>query len=200
MLDYRITRRRCLYGGSMAASLLTACSHNKLADNVAKILQLQPLELTSPSFEAAAFLPLEFTCDAGQSPPLRWSAPPAQTQSWLLLLESASKQPPKLHWLVYDLPVARRALPAAQPAQPFLTQGGLQARNDFGQYGYRAPCVQDGVSDYIFRLYALKNLLDLPPGVSLTELRAAFQPQILATASLPVRYAPPAAQSPQAPN
>ncbi len=204
-----ITRRqwlhRCLYGSSgLAISLLTACNRGKMADNEAESpvdssadsSKATPLTLTSPSLQAA-FIPPQFTCDgANHSPELSWSNPPAQTQSWLLLLESeASAQPSaqplgKLYWLVYDLPASLSHLPAALPNQPFLSQGGLQAKNDFGQYGYRGPCPADGSDRYQLRLYAVRSLLDLPPGVSPAAVKAALQSQILAETRLSLRVAP----------
>lgn len=191
----RMTRRRWLYGSLMlVVSWLAACNRGKWVDNEAKSpvasSNAKPLMLTSPSLQAAS-MPPQFTCDpANQSPALSWNAPPAGTQSWLLLLESEAS-PAKLHWLVYDLPASLRQLPAGLPNQPFLTQGGLQAKNDFGEYGYRSPCRSAAQnSSYSFSLYALKSLLDLPPGVSPSEVRAALQAQILAEVSLSFQVSP----------
>jgi len=200
MLNYRITRRGCLYGMGLAVSLLVACNRSKLVDNRPKLSpnavpnaapDTLQLTLTSPGVQSTAFIPSQFTCDgANQSPPLTWSAPPKGTQSWVILLE-ASGQTPRVHWLIYDLPASLRQLPAAVPDQPFLTQGGLQAKNDFGQYGYRGPCQADSADSYLLKLYAVSSLLDLPPGVRPRELRAALQSQILAETSLTIRYPPP---------
>jgi len=210
MLNYRITRRGWLCGMGLAVSLpvslLVACNRSKLVDNRPKlspsaasgsVSSAIPLTLTSSSFQSTAFIHSQFTCDgANQSPALNWSAPPEGTQSWVVMLESSGSIP-QVHWLIYDLPASLGQLPAALPNQPFLTQGGLQAKNDFGQYGYRGPCrssnngTGDGATSYLLRLYAVGALLDLPPGASTNEIRTALQSQILAETSLTIRYRPP---------
>jgi len=206
MLNYRITRRGWLCGMGLAVSLLVACNRGKLVDNRAKLSpsaasgsasSAAPLTLTSPSIQPTAFIPAQFTCDgANQSPALRWSNPPEGTQSWVVMLESSGPTP-QVSWLIYDLPASLDQLPAALPNQPFLTQGGLQAKNDFGQYGYRGPCrsssngTGDGAISYLLRLYAVGALLDLPPGVSPNEVITALQTQVLAETSLTIRYRHP---------
>lgn len=166
--------------------MLAACRRREVAEPVA----LQTFQLTSPTFATNALIPAEFTCDgANQSPALSWDDPPAATQSLTLVMEdSDAPNGPFLHWLIYDLPAQLRTLPAAVPAQPFLMQGGVQGKNDFGQYGYRGPCPPGGTHRYWFRLYAVDKLLDLPPGVSHAAVRAALENHILAEAELMGRY------------
>jgi hypothetical protein len=151
---------------------------------------LSTFQLTSPAFAAEALIPPEFTCDGSDhSPPLQWSDPPAQTQGLSLILEDPdAPNPPFIHWVLYDLPPDLTALSAAIPAQPFLSIGGVQGKNDFGQYGYRGPCPPTQTHRYVFRLYATKQLLDLPPGVSIAEVRQSLEPQTIATAVLMGRY------------
>jgi Raf kinase inhibitor-like YbhB/YbcL family protein len=179
--------------------LLTACKFGNSPDNRTKQPQRQStqlqfqLQLKSPDLEAKAFIPRQFTCDgANQSPDLSWTAPPQGTQSWALFLTSEIKT----HWVIYDLPLDQRSLPAAIPNQPFLTQGGIQAKNDFGSYGYQGPCTDaptgtatsKATSSYVFKLYAVDTILDLPPGTTAPEVQTALQNHILTTASLTVRY------------
>lgn len=184
-----IDRRRLLrwlavgFGGL----LLVGCDPTNSADN--KIKAPQTLKLTSSAFEAEAFIPPEFTCDgADQSPALSWDAPPEATQSLVIMLEDPDAPGGAVHWVLYDLPPDLRQLPAAIPPQPFLSKGGVQAKNDFGQYGYRGPCPSDGTHRYFFKLYAVDKVLDLPPGVTQAEVQAALKDHILAGAELMGRY------------
>jgi Raf kinase inhibitor-like YbhB/YbcL family protein len=187
-----IGRRRLLQwlvAGLGGVLLLTACDQtNRLDDN--QIKAPQTFKLTSPAFEAEAFIPAEFTCDgADRSPALSWEAPPEATQSLALILEDPDAPgKPFVHWAIYDLPPDLRQLPAAIPNQPFLTQGGVQGKNDFGQYGYRGPCPPKGTHRYFFKLYAVDKVLDLPPGVTQAEVQTALKDHILATAELMGRY------------
>jgi Raf kinase inhibitor-like YbhB/YbcL family protein len=194
-----LTRRRLLqWGSTLTGGLLIACDRgSRSADN---IINRPHLDLSSPAFEAEAFIPVEFTCDgADHSPALSWSTPPEGTQSLTVILEDPDAPSGTfVHWVLYDLPPDLQALPAAIPAQPFLTTGGVQGKNDFDQYGYRGPCPPrdnrtdgnqtNGTHRYFFRLYALDELLDLPPGVTSTEVRTALKNHILAEAELMGRY------------
>ncbi len=185
-MAYLLNRRRLLRGwiGLGSGALLVACRRNSVNNSQQSPQRSQvQLELASPDFEAEAFIPVQFTCDgANQSPALTWATPPTGTQSWALFLQSDQG---KIYWAIYDLPADLRSLPAAIPTQPFLKLGGVQAKNDSGQYGYQGPC-SDG--SYLFKLYAVDTLLDLPPGVTSAEVEPALKSRILAESTLKIRY------------
>lgn len=186
-----IDRRRLLQWGSLwiGGVWLTACDR-RTASLDESLKNLPRFQLSSPAFAADAFIPKEFTCDgADRSPALNWAAPPAATQSLTLVVEDPDAPNGSfIHWVLYDLTAQLRALPAAVPTQPFLTSGGVQGKNDFGEYGYRGPCPPNGTHRYWFRLYAVDKLLDLPPGVAIQEVRAALKDHVLAVAELMGRY------------
>jgi phosphatidylethanolamine-binding protein (PEBP) family uncharacterized protein len=47
-----------------------------------------PLELKSPDFTAGGYIPKQFTCEGADiSPALNWDAPPAATQSFVLIAD-----------------------------------------------------------------------------------------------------------------
>lgn len=190
-MAWLIARRDLLqWGGAwIGGLLLMACDRtDHSADNQLNVPQT--LKLTSPAFEAEAFIPPEFTCDgADRSPALSWNGSPATTQSFALIVEDPDAPVGTfVHWVLYDLPSNLRALPSGIPTQPFLTEGGMQAKNDFGQYGYRGPCPPSGTHRYLFRLYAVDKILDLPPGVTHTEVQAALKGHVLAGGQLMGRY------------
>ncbi|MCU0567979.1 MAG: YbhB/YbcL family Raf kinase inhibitor-like protein [Oculatellaceae cyanobacterium Prado106] len=144
------------------------------------------LKVTSEAFEAEGMIPVPYTCKGeGRSPALSWDAPPPGTQSWVVRVEDPDA-PGKtfVHWVLYDLPPEIRQLPAALPATPFLNEGGMQGKNDFGRYGYGAPCPPSGTHRYVFQVYALDKFLDLAPGVSQAEVTTAVEGHILAQGSL----------------
>jgi Raf kinase inhibitor-like YbhB/YbcL family protein len=146
--------------------------------------------LSSSAFENGARIPDAHTCaGANLSPPLRWTGAPAATRSYALLV--ADPDAPGgdfVHWVVYDLPAAWRALPSG--VGPILRiggqGGGRQGVNDFHRIGYGGPCPPPGqVHHYVFTLYAL-DVAQLPvpspapPGL----VKRALQGRILATAVL----------------
>lgn len=184
-----IGRRRTLQqlGGIISSlGLLAACDRNQLARE--EIPVRQTMQLTSPAFTADGAIPSEFTCDgADHSPALSWDTPPEGTESFTLIVTDLDTSPAFIHWVLYDLPPDTRSLPAAIPTQPFLSQG-VQGKNNFGQYGYRGPCPPQNTHRYAFKLYAVKTVLDLPPGVTYAEVMAALEGQLLAEAELIGRY------------
>ena len=153
---------------------------------------LNTMTLTS-TFSPNGVLPAKYTCDGDNlSPALSWNAPPAAARSLVLLVNDpdASPAPGKtfVHWVLYDLPPTVRQLPEKLPAQPFLKIGGMQGKNDFGQYGYGGACPPSGTHHYLFRLYALDQTLDLPPGTGKDEAIAATKGHIVAGATLRGQY------------
>ena len=75
------------------------------------------LELQSPDFTAGGNIPKQFTCDgANISPALSWDAPPAATQSFVLIADDPDAPVGTwVHWVIFDLPANLRALPQNFP-------------------------------------------------------------------------------------
>ncbi|MFZ0633509.1 MAG: YbhB/YbcL family Raf kinase inhibitor-like protein [Acidobacteriaceae bacterium] len=166
--------------------LAVACSSHPSAAQ-----DLPPLHLTSPSFSST--IPDRYASCNGHSnisPALAWDAPPPATRSFALLLtDPDAPRGTFTHWLLWNLPPATRSLPESIPAQPQLPNAARQGRNDFGSIGYGGPCPPGrSVHRYVFDLYALDTMLDLPPGASRPQLLRALQGHIVATGNLTARY------------
>ncbi|MDB9374962.1 YbhB/YbcL family Raf kinase inhibitor-like protein [Nodularia sphaerocarpa] len=148
------------------------------------------MELQSLAFFIGSTIPFKYTCDGENiAPPLAWDSPPGGTVSFALVM--ADPDAPKetfTHWVVYDLPANLRHLPEGITKEPHLAHGGVQGINDFGELGYGGPCPPDGTHRYFFKLYALDQLLGLPPRASKTELLAAMKGHILEAVELMGRY------------
>ena len=148
------------------------------------------MTLTSTAFVAEGLIPAKFTCDGENiSPALAWNPPPTGTKSLALVVEdSDAPSQTFIHWVLYDLPPDIHRLPEKVLPQPFLKQGGVQGKSSFGQYGYGGPCPPNGTHQYIFKLYALNQIMDLPPGTTQADLLKAMQSHILAKAYLAGKY------------
>jgi Raf kinase inhibitor-like YbhB/YbcL family protein len=147
----------------------------------------QTMNLTSTSFQGGSRIPAKYTCNgAGVSPQLAWSAPPAGTMSFALIVtDPDAPDRTFVHWVLYDLPAAAQALPEGLPGVGQLTDGSRQGRNDFGDLGYGGPCPPPGSPHhYIFTLYALDAKLNLPVGATRAQVEAATQGHILASVRL----------------
>ena len=145
--------------------------------------------LTSPAFAEGGDIPSVYTCDGEErSPALRWSDPPAGTQSFALIADDPDLPGGTFtHWVLYNIPASTNELPEGLQAG----QVGTSGNNDFGRTGYGGPCPPSGTHRYYFTLYAL----DLP-SVDLTGntissqggLRRAMQEHVLGRAQLMGRY------------
>jgi Raf kinase inhibitor-like YbhB/YbcL family protein len=141
------------------------------------------LELQSPDFTAGGNIPKQFTCDgANISPALSWNAPPAATQSFVLIADDPDAPVGTwVHWVIFDLPANLRALPQDFPKNEQSADGSRQGRNDFGKIGYGGPCPPPGKPHrYFFKLYALEAKLNLMPGATKKDVERAMQGNILA--------------------
>src|ERR1700739_4204260 len=111
----------------LAAPFLAGCRHNDPSaarDGGATTAAQGALTLSSSSLQDGR-IPKDLTCDGGdQSPPLVWSAPPAQTRS-LVLTETDPDAPGGTftHWVLFNLPANTNALPSNVPKQEQLADG-----------------------------------------------------------------------------
>jgi len=147
------------------------------------------MQLTS-EFRNGGPIPERCTCDGqNQSPPLSWTAPPPQTQSFVLLCEDPDAPGGTWHhWAIYDIPATQLSLKSHYP------RGGTAARqglNDFHRIGYDGPCPPPGDAPhhYRFRLHALSVArLAVRQDATCADIAAAAHPHILATATLVGTY------------
>ena len=117
---------------------------------------------------------------------LSWSLPPRKTQSLVLTFSDPHPLVGSFsHWVLYDLPSGTRQLAEAIPEEKRLPSGARQGQNDVGHIGYYGPCPFFGSRGrYIFRLYALDVVLDLPPCATQGEVEAAMRGHIRPTGPL----------------
>lgn len=148
-------------------------------------------ELTSPAFSPGGEIPVRHTCDGPDlSPPLRWTAPPANTKGFALIVDDPDAPAGTwVHWVLYGLPPTLRELPEGVPARDTVPGLGTQGVNDFRKVGYGGPCPPRGPAHrYVFKLYALDAELALPARKGKAEVVKAMEGHILAQAELMGRY------------
>jgi len=148
------------------------------------------LDLSSSSFQDGA-MPKQFTCDgADASPSLTWTSPPPATRSVALIMNDRdAPHGTFVHWVIFDLPGDKRALPEGLANHPQLEDGSTQGHNDFDKTGYGGPCPSgSSAHHYVFVVYALDAKLGLPPGATRRQVEAAMQSHILAHGELVAHY------------
>lgn len=150
------------------------------------------MRLMSEAFSNQQIIPIKYTCDgANISPPLAWEFVPKRAQSLVLVMEDPDAPVGTwVHWLLYNIPVEARTLPAGVPTLENLPRGMQQGKNSFYKAGYGGPCPPPGHGPhrYFFRLYALDTTLKLRPGATRIELDEAMRDHILSRAELMGRF------------
>lgn len=148
--------------------------------------------LNSPAFADGQAIPAKYTCDGENvSPPLEWRGAPAETRSFVLILDDPDA-PSGLfrHWAVYNIPPDRTGLP--EGAGSGAAREGLpQGVNDFGQRRYDGPCPPRGHGPHLyhFRLAALDTPhLELPPTIKVAEVWTTARPYMIGEAELVGQY------------
>jgi Raf kinase inhibitor-like YbhB/YbcL family protein len=149
-----------------------------------------PLQITSSAFADGSPVPSQYTCDGqDKSPPLNWDAPPAGCKSLALICDDPDA-PGKtwVHWVCYDIPPQVKGIAEGCSKSDTIPGGGKQGMTDFGSLGYGGPCPPSGVHRYLFKLYALDSMLNLPAGKTKKQVEAAMQGHILTRGQLVGTY------------
>lgn len=142
--------------------------------------------LHSPVFQNGGAIPDRYARDGENlSPPLRWTDPPAEAKSFMLVMEDPDAPSGTFrHWAVHGInpnqSELREGIGAEIPAR-------RQAVNDFGRPRYDGPQPPrgHGVHHYHFRLAALDVAnLDIPPDATVEQAWSAAQPHVVDEAEL----------------
>lgn len=134
---------------------------------------LPTLQISSDWFEQGASLPPRCSVDGeGLAPPLRWSKPPLDAKSLVLICEDpdAPMPEPYVHWLVYAIPATLEMLD--ETTLPAVRQG----ENSKLKTGFTpaAPPPGHGVHHYHFQLFALDTPISLDRGAGRSKLYEAM--------------------------
>ena len=148
------------------------------------------LAVLSAAFAMGAAIPDRHGC-AGISPPLEWSAAPANTQSLAVLCDDPDAPAGDwVHWVVFNLAPDVRSLPENVARDAHLPGDAVQGLNDYDRVGYDGPCPPPGQTHrYFYKVFALDTRLALDARARKKDLLKAMQGHILAQGSLSGTYA-----------
>lgn len=135
--------------------------------------------------------PQKYTCDGENvSPPLQWWGAPACRSFAMIVEDPDAPSGTFIHWVLYNIPAKVDRLPQGLPKQDRLHGFGIQGLNDFGNTGYDGPCPPRGHGDhrYYFRLYALSEETNYPPGLTADKLRENIKKLVVAQTEFMAKY------------
>jgi hypothetical protein len=148
--------------------------------------------LTSTAYAEGETIPMKYECTSagGQSvsPPLAWTAGPAGTLSYAIVMRDLDYQNGFLHWVMWDIPASSMSLPEGveQVYAPSMPAGSHQAPFNQSIVGYYGPCSPNSVNTYEITVYAL-DVATVPGLTSQStkpEAEAAILDAAIASATL----------------
>ncbi len=161
----------CFWG--VFFSTMTVC-----ADEVKKF------ELTSQAFKNQEAIAEKFTCHgADVNPGLDIANVPEGAKSLAMIVDDPdAPEGTWVHWVVYNIPPETTKIAENSKA-------GIEGLNDFGIFFYRGPCPPNKkIHHYSFRVYALKDKLELNEGYIKSDLEHAMHGKIIAQTELVGTY------------
>ncbi|MBK8610708.1 MAG: YbhB/YbcL family Raf kinase inhibitor-like protein [Chitinophagaceae bacterium] len=132
-----------------------------------------PLKLSSSAFSYEGMIPAKYTCDGENiSPPLDIDNIPEEAKCLVLIVDDPDAPVATwVHWLVWNIPLTHH-----------LKENdvhGIEGLNDFQENRYGGPCPPSGTHRYFFKVYALRDLLNLPINSTKLQLEKAMGGHII---------------------
>jgi Raf kinase inhibitor-like YbhB/YbcL family protein len=141
---------------------------------------IQTMTLTSAAWPDGGQIPARHAQPGGDvSPPLAWSNAPDTAASFVLVVHdldavSGANADDALQWMVWNIPGSARSLPEGVPQGATLPDGSRQISVTGPNYRGPAAAAAGPAHHYVFELYALDAMLDVPAvGASPAQTRAA---------------------------
>lgn len=176
---FAVLASSCGDGASPTTTTTSAATVTTAEPNATTTTEGAAMELTSPSFDRDAAIPVRYTCDGDDvSPELRITAIPEGTAGLALIMDDPDAPAGTWdHWVAYDI------APAGTIPEDVgeLGTGGL---NSWEKIGYGGPCPPSGTHRYFFKVLALDAPLGLDEGSDKTQLLAASEGHVLGEAVL----------------
>jgi len=156
------------------------------------LLDTEVFSLRSSSFSNGAPIPVQHSLQGGNlSPPLSWSNAPANTKSFVLIMDDPDAPGGTWdHWIVYNIPAGTTSLAenAGASGSGGLPSGAVHGTNSWGNNYYQGPSPPSGTHRYYIKLYALSVSQLNPSGTNKAAIEAAMQGKILKQTQLMGTY------------
>lgn len=136
--------------------------------------------IKSPDFKHNETIPAKFTCDGtDQSPELLLAGIPPETKSLAIITFDPDSINGFTHWLLWNIPAETERI-----LSDTIPEGTVVGKNDFGKNIYGGPCPSSGTHHYVFTLYALDTVLDIPEDSSRENLLSTMEGHVIDSSEL----------------
>ena len=123
------------------------------------------------------------------SPPLQISKIPEGTKSLVLIMDDPDAMGAVgkvwVHWVLWNISSDTKEI-----FENSIPNNSVEGKTDFDEIGYGGPAPPDKEHTYIFKLYALDEILNLKQGAIKTEVEELMEKHILTEAILEGKFAP----------
>ena len=147
------------------------------------------LGVTSLAFGDGETIPMRHTCDGlNLSPPLAIADASDDAVSHAIIMDdSDAPGGTYTHWLIWGLPGTESMV--AEDQNTRAAEPVRQGTNSADGLGYFGPCPPAGEShEYVFRVYALDQNIELESGATRKQLKSAMKGHIVGYGALSGRY------------
>ncbi len=142
--------------------------------------------ITSPVFENDGMIPKKYTCDGeGINPEFQIQNIPGEAKSLALIMydPDAPMAGGFTHWVVWNIDPKTMII-----KEESIPSGSSQGENSAGTIAYIAPCPHQGMHHYFFYLYALNDVINLPSGALVVNVKEEIEKYLITKAELMGRY------------
>ncbi|HJV35934.1 YbhB/YbcL family Raf kinase inhibitor-like protein [Geomonas sp.] len=143
--------------------------------------EVKRMNLSSPEFAKGQPIPAKYSCKGDDvNPPLVIEGVPAEAKALALIMDDPDAPVGTwVHWVMWNIEPSTK-----QIAQSSVPAGAQQGINSWKRNNYGGPCPPSGTHRYFFKLYALKERLDLPASTTSQQLEHAMHGKVLAQCEL----------------
>ncbi|MCP6719801.1 MAG: YbhB/YbcL family Raf kinase inhibitor-like protein [Patescibacteria group bacterium] len=136
------------------------------------------LLLKSSAFKNNGLIPAKYTCDGEDVNPLIeiLNVPEGAKSTVLIMDDPDAPAGTWDHWILWNIDPKTHYIP-----EDSVPGSALQGKTSFSREGYGGPCPPKGdkAHRYMFRVFALDVMLDIPEGSPKTEVLKAMEGHVL---------------------
>ncbi|MFZ8921448.1 MAG: YbhB/YbcL family Raf kinase inhibitor-like protein [Nitrosopumilaceae archaeon] len=148
------------------------------------------MKIESNAFQNGSEIPRKYGYKKDNiNPPISIKEIPNETKSLALIMDDPDAMGAVgkiwVHWIVWNIDPSNLEI-----KENSVPSDSVQGKTDFGEISYGGPAPPDKEHTYIFKLYALDEMLNIDEGSTKSQVEEAMKGHVLSEAKLEGKYAP----------